>query len=284
VKVRFLVNPSAGKGQTGKRWKKIFTDKGLDVRVCEEMGMLATCTREAVDDKVGRIVVVGGDGSLNTVINSVDRFDIQLGIIPTGSGNDFVRTAGIPFKEPEHYLNPCNPRRIDLGKADDRFFINIFGSGFDADVAKGMQETRLPGDLGYFVSVLRTLRVFQSPLVTVETDRESLELETMTVSVGNGQFHGGMFMLTPWAQLDDGELDLCLVRKIPKMRFLSLIPTSITGKHVNIKDIVSIHRFKKMKLYYSHPVYYHLDGEPSAKKVEHVEISLKPEALTFVYP
>jgi YegS/Rv2252/BmrU family lipid kinase len=284
MKVRFLINPSADKGRTSKRWPEFFAGKKLDYMVCEELGMIKRFTREAVKEGVERLVIVGGDGSLNTALNALEGAELQIGVIPSGSGNDFVRTAGVKFAPPERYLEPCSLSRIDLGKVDDRLFANIFGSGFDADTARRMQLSSVKGDLGYLVAVLRTLRVFKSPRVTVETDRERLELEVMTVSVGNGRYHGGMFMLTPTADLADGELDLCLVRKISKLRFISLIPSSFKGKHVEVTDVISMHRFRRMKLSYSRPVYYHIDGEVSPQAVSELEISILPRALTFVVP
>jgi diacylglycerol kinase (ATP) len=284
VKVRYLVNPSAGKGKTGKHWRQMFAGKGLDVRLCDEVGMIEHYTEEAVSQGIKRIVIVGGDGSLNTAINALHGADVEMAIVPTGSGNDFIRTAGIDYAEPECYLEPLSTRRIDLGKVGDRLFVNIFGSGFDADVARGMQQNRWKGDFGYFIEVMKTLSRFKSPRVTMETDSEKLELDAMTVSVGNGRWHGGMFMLTPDADLTDGELDLCLVRKIPKLRFLTLVPTSVKGKHVEITDVVSIHRFKHMKLSFSRPVNYHIDGEVSPEIVEQVEISILPKALSIVVP
>lgn len=284
MKVRFLINPSAGKGKTRKRWPEMFEGKGLDYRVCEERGMIEHHTREAVEQGVTRLVIVGGDGSLNTALNSLQGADIELATIPTGSGNDFGRTAGVKEVEPECYLEPLNTRRVDIGKVEDRLFANIFGSGFDADVARGMQLSSIKGDMGYLVSVLRTLNVFTSPHVVVEMDRERVELDVMTASVGNGRYHGGMFMLTPDADLYDGELELCLVRKISKLRFISLIPKSVKGKHVEVTDVVSMHRFKHMKLTYSRPVYYHIDGEVSPTPLQEIEISLLPKALSFVIP
>lgn len=284
MRIRFLVNPSADKGKTAKRWRKMFEGKGLDVRLCEEPGDLERHAREAIDEGAERLVIVGGDGSLNIAVNVIGDRDVELAVVPTGSGNDFARTAGIDFYPPEHYLEPCNLRRIDLGTVGERRFINIFGSGFDADTAKGMQKSSIKGDLGYLTSVLRTLMRFQSPTVTVQTDREELKLATMSVSVGNGKYHGGMFMLTPDADLTDGELDLCLVRKISRLRFLTLIPTSFKGKHVEVTDVVSMHRFRRMRLAFSHPVYYHVDGEVSDKAHSELQIKILPKALSFVIP
>lgn len=284
MKVRYLVNPSAGKGKTGKHWREMFAGKGLDVRLCDEVGMLEHYTEEAVTQGITRIVIVGGDGSLNTALNALHGADVEMAIVPTGSGNDFIRTAGIRYVEPEQYLEPLSTRRIDLGKVGSRLFVNIFGSGFDADVARGMQQNRWKGDFGYFIEVMKTLSRFKSPHVTMETESEKLEIEAMTVSVGNGRWHGGMFMLTPDAELEDGQLDLCLVRKIPKLRFLTLVPTSIKGKHVEITDVVSMHRFKHMKLAFSKEVNYHVDGEVSPESVSQIEISIIPKALSIVIP
>lgn len=284
MKVRYLVNPSAGKGKTGKHWRQMFAGKGLDVRLCDEVGMIEHYTEEAVSHGVKRIVIVGGDGSLNTAVNALKGAEVEMAIVPTGSDNDFIRTAGIEYADPERYMEPLKTRRIDMGKAGSRLFANIFGSGFDADVARGMQLNRWKGDFGYFIEVLKTLSVFKSPTVKMETEKESIEIEAMTVSVGNGRWHGGMFMLTPAAVLDDGELDLCLVRKIPKLRFLTLVPTSIKGKHVEITDVVSMHKFQKMKLSFSRPVHYHVDGEVMEEPVSEIEISLIPKALSVVIP
>ena len=262
----------------------MFEGRGLDVRLCQEPGDLERSANEAIDEGTERLVIVGGDGSLNIAVNAIGDRNVELAVLPTGSGNDFARTAGVSLVPSERYLEPCHTKRIDIGAVGERRFINIFGSGFDADTAKGMQESSIKGDLGYFTSVLRTLMTFQSPTVAVQTDREELKLATMTVSVGNGKYHGGMFMLTPDADLTDGELDLCLVRKISKMRFLTLIPSSFKGKHVEVKDVVSMHRFRRMRLSFSHPVYYHVDGEVSDKAHSELEIKILPRALSFVIP
>jgi len=284
VRTRFLVNPSAGKGRTGKKWKHWFAGKNLDVELCSKAGQIKEATRRALAEGVDRLILVGGDGSLNSALNAIDNANVELGVIPTGSGNDFVRSIGVTMVEPETYLKPCNVRRIDIGQANGVRFINIFGSGFDAEVARAMRASSLKGDLGYFVSVLRTLSKFNSPEVKVKTDTQTLHLETMTISVGNGRYHGGMFMLTPNAELTDAQLDLCLVKKLPKLRFLFLLPTAIKGKHTEITDLVLMHRFRQMKLSFSHPVYYHVDGEVSDKAFREIELSVIPKAINFVTP
>lgn len=288
--VKIIVNPVAGQGRTSALWQDIenhIKKLGIDYSpiFTQGVGDAIELAKVAVKEGFKKIFVVGGDGTLNEVVNGIELNQVTLGMIPTGSGNDLSKMIGIngiadalaSLKYQEH-------RRIDLGRAGDRLFVNNFGVGFDAFVAATQKKFKIfKGNLGYLFSTLKVLGDFKACQVEITADGYRFCDRIMSVSIGNGQFHGGCFKLTPEAVIDDGLLDICIIKELNKTKFLINIPKAIKGTHGCLKEVESF-KAKKILLHSQRPLFVHFDGEVLLEPVKEIEIEILPSSLEVFVP
>ncbi len=233
---------------------------------------LITVVRHHNDENTS-VISVGGDGTVNTILNAVyPDIRFTLGIIPAGSGNDAVKNNGIP-KNPETAVKAVaagNTKEIDLGEIEvvnnsgvykKYCFINSFGCGFDAFVANLNNKSRiLPGLAGYLLSVFRSLRYYESFNLVSRYDDTTINGKTLLLAIGNGKFSGGGFLLTPGAVNNDGILQVCHISDIPVSKILTSLPKALTGAHVKLPGVKVINT-RQGELLFSEPVFYQIDGE-----------------------
>lgn len=288
--MKIIVNPVAGGGRTLTIWQNIerqIKKLGVDYSFIftQGVGDATELAKAAVRDGFKKIFVVGGDGTLNEVVNGIELNQVTLGIIPTGSGNDLSKMLGIngiadaltSLKYQEH-------KRIDLGRAGSRLFVNNLGAGFDALVAITHKRFQIfKGNLGYLFSTLKVLGDFKAYQVEITADGHKFCDRIMSVSIGSGQFHGGCFKLTPEAVVDDGILDVCIVKEINKMKFLFNIPKAIKGIHNCLKEVKSF-KAKKILLHSQRPLFVHFDGEVLVEPLKEIEIEVLPSCLDVFVP
>lgn len=268
----FIVNPTAGRGQTGVIWQELARE--LDTRKVSYRAILTTRQGEATEiaqksatrDDVA-IVAVGGDGTITEVVNGMVGSPSYLGIIPTGSGNDLARTLELP----QHPLDAClsvlggHPRAIDLGRVNGRHFINVAGAGFDAEICKLMNDDLrwLKGMPAYVVATVTTLFRYSPVQIEMELDGDRrFSIKAMLVSVANGRYYGGGMKIAPEAEIDDGLFDVCILEALSKPAFLTAFPRVYEGKHVTHPRFSS-HRARKVRLtpLTKRPVIVQADGE-----------------------
>ncbi|KPK99180.1 MAG: hypothetical protein AMJ95_00015 [Omnitrophica WOR_2 bacterium SM23_72] len=288
--IRIIVNPVAGGGRTLAIWQDIerqIKELGVDYSfvLTQGVGDATGSAKAAEQEGFRKIFVVGGDGTLNEVINGIDLNQTTVGIIPTGSGNDLskmIRIWGI--SDALASLKHQERRRIDLGKAKGRLFVNNLGVGFDACVAAAKKKLRaLRGNLVYVLSSLKVLGSFQAYPVEVIAEGYRFCDKVMSVSIGNGQFHGGCFKLTPEAVIDDGLLDACIIKELNKIKSLLNIPKAIKGTHARLKEVSSF-KAKKILLRSQSPLFVHLDGEVLPEPTKDMEIEILPGSLEVFVP
>ena len=259
---------------------------------------IALAENAAASGLFDRIVAVGGDGTINEVVNGMIRVYMQdkdvsgnypaLGLIPAGLGNDTARGLGIPRGLNHAYtvLIQGSTRYIDVGEVNGRFFINGVGVGYDGAVISEMYEIRRKGKILskwiYFKCLMHQFRRFTPPLLRLEIDNNSLPPRRyLLVLTANGTAFGGIFDLTPKASLDDGLLDILLVEAIPKHTFLLNIPRAIMGKHLSLRQ-VSYYMSKRVTIKSDNQVPCHIDGESYYNN--QFSIRLLPKALKIVAP
>jgi len=236
--VRFLVNPSSGRG-TGKANLdriRILAAK-LDAGLCvsRKVSDLAEQARRAAEDGVERLLVAGGDGTMHHAIQGLAGTSCALGVVPLGSGNDLAGTLGVPpdLEVAVERAVQGEIRRIDLIRVGETFSVSYAGVGFDSEVTRYANETRiLRGPLIYFYSVIHTLITFVPPRMRVVYDDGDFEGRVMFTVVNNLPRFGGGMRIAPDARIDDGLLDLVIVKEIPKSTLLSVFPKVYNGRHV----------------------------------------------------
>ena len=304
MKFCFIINPKSGKQRSNRlirRLKALLQRDSLayEFQITTKPGHgTALAEKAASSGLFDRIVAVGGDGTINEVVNGMIRAYMKdkdvpgnypaLGLIPGGLGNDTARGLGIPRGLNDAYtvLIQGSTRYIDVGEVNGRFFINGVGVGYDGAVMSEMYDIRRKGKILsgwiYFKCLMHQLRRFTPPLLRLEIDNNSLPPRRyLMVLTANGTAFGGIFNLTPKASLDDGLLDILLVEAIPKHTFLLNIPGAIMGKHLSLRQ-VSYYKSKKVIIKSDNLVPCHIDGE--AYYNNQFSIRLLPKALKVVAP
>lgn len=294
----FIVNPSAGKGAGKKVFRSLegeLARKGIRYDLVETTGP-GHATEAARKAGTPVVVSVGGDGTINEITNGLSGSGRTLGIIPAGSGNDFIKSVHVPGK-PLRALETlihgfvrtvdigsvrCTPAKEGGGNFEPRLFVNGVGAGFDAAVAARTREIRfLSGTALYVLAVLQTLGKYTPPLFTIDSNGYRREAKGLLIAIGNGTCAGGGFYLTPDARVDDGVLDICSVDDKNIFQILSLMPRVMRGKHHNVPG-VNFFREKKLTITAEEPFFVHADGEIVGANVRRVEVGLISSRLQVI--
>ena len=226
-KILFIVNPFSGVGQQRiieKRIAALLDHSKFDpeVRYTEAAGHATTLAKKAVQAGVDMVVAVGGDGSVNEVMRGLLGTKAILGIIPTGSGNGLAMHLKIGRKIDKalKILNTGTVRTIDTCTVNGAPFVNLAGVGFDAHVAYHMKRSKFRGLKGYLWQTLVHAWNFELPEVEITIDGKKISRHCLVVEVANAPMFGYNFLMAPQAKLDDGLLDVVLIKKAPKWRYL----------------------------------------------------------------
>ncbi|HCO18521.1 diacylglycerol/lipid kinase family protein [Gudongella oleilytica] len=289
-KYLFLVNPVAGGGKAlgyVDHIKATMDEYGLMYKMMTSTrpGEATTIVEDNPDCDI--CVAVGGDGTANEVARGIlSRGKGIMGILPGGTGNDLGKSLGIEenLDEALKKLIQCRTREIDLGKAKDKFFFNISSLGFDSEVVRHTDRIKrfVKGKAAYILGVITALIVYRSRRMVFEVDGNHIERKATLVAVGNGRYYGGGMMILPMAKVDDGLLDVCVVKDISNLRILTLFPTIFKGDHVKYDKYVEFHTAKKIVVRAEGSYLLNIDGELFEIKDEEVEFKLADERLTVI--
>jgi diacylglycerol kinase (ATP) len=200
-------------------------------------GQATELARQAAEEGASLVVAAGGDGTCGEVANGIVGTPARLGILPLGTGNDFARCAGISenLQTAVENLFTGKPRRVDLGWVNGRYFLNIAGCGFDAAVAERVNRgfRFVSGTAAYIAAVVHTLITFKPPHMRITMDDEEVYLRALLCTVANTQSYGGGMRIAPYAQIDDGLLDVCIAQVVGKLEFLRVFPRVYSGTHIS---------------------------------------------------
>jgi len=288
----FIVNLIAGQGRCKELYPKV--KRELDRRKIQYDLHFTNEPMEAIDvAKMGieagfsHIVAVGGDGTVNEVVNGLLGSDATLAVIPAGTGNDFIRMLGIPSNPMQAIdtLLDGAPRIMDLGQVDgDRCFVNGLGIGLDAQVARDvLKMERLRGAPAYITAAVREVFRFRAFPVTLSTPEEQLELTCLSLGIANGIFAGGGFKLAPRADINDGLIDISALGDYPKLERLYRLPKVRAGKHANWKN-VTYRQTSEVTISSPKKLIAHVDGEPYRLPGESFTVRALPQVLRVLVP
>jgi diacylglycerol kinase (ATP) len=239
--IALLTNPVAGKGKGGRvREQALARLRGGGLVVRDLQGRDADealdLARQCVADGVEALVVCGGDGMVHLAVQAVATTTTALGIIPAGTGNDVARYFDLPRSDPEAAADRViagRTRTVDLARSGSRYFVTVLAAGFDAIVNERANRMTWPkGQMRYNLATLAELRVFEPLPYILQIDGRQLELEAMLVAVGNGPSFGGGLRITEGALLDDGMLDVVIIKPMSKVGLIRTYPKLFKGTHV----------------------------------------------------
>lgn len=260
---KVIVNPVAAGGKVGRRWpqlRDVLADAGLcfDAQLTERPGHATDIARSAVHEGYRHVVSVGGDGTVNEVVNGlvVDGRvppDVVLSIVPGGTGSDFVRVLDIsrdPVQACQTVLGDT-VRTVDLGeircmldgKPIVRYFVNVAGVGFDGEtsVRVNRMSKRITGTLPYLTALLMTLISYKNKDVHLTVDGQPHAGRFNSVVVCNGQYFGGGMWVGPKAAADDGIFDVVILKDLSKPDLVVSIPRIYRGTHLTHPKVESLH-------------------------------------------
>ncbi|MCL2671821.1 MAG: diacylglycerol kinase family lipid kinase [Clostridiales bacterium] len=244
-----IVNPIAGRGAAKRALAQasaLLAEKGhsFSVMVSEYAGHSTELAKQAVREGHAVIVALGGDGTVREVAIGLLGSDVVMGILPCGTGNDFARPLQIP-KEIEKSVDILlhgEDRRIDAGYANDEFFINVAGFGFDVDVLDATEffKTKpLLSASAYMLGLLRSLTRLQLRDTKIIVDGVEMQKRVLLIAAGNGTHFGGGMQITPQALPHDGLLDLCIVHDVTRRTVLRVLPKLMKGTHIKETKFVT---------------------------------------------
>lgn len=288
LKIAFIVNPFSGLGKhlgIEKQILKCLDHEKFDYRISftERPHHAKELCEQAISENVDVVVAVGGDGTVNEVAQPIIGTNTLLAIIPSGSGNGLARYLNLPF-DPEkaiRLINGMKSKSIDAVEVNNQFFVSIAGVGFDARVAKKYAGQKQRGFLKYFQIVFMEYFRYRPRKFIMTVDGKRITRRALFISFANSDQFGYNTTIAPNAKIDDGLIDICIMKKVPVWKIMLVIPLLFTKKidrspymeiiRANIVDI----RQKKKTI--------NLDGEP-IKMSKHLHIEVKPQSLKVLVP
>lgn len=240
--IALLTNPVAGRGR-GARARLAalprLRDAGFVVRdlqgrdADEALDLAHSC----VADGVEAVVVCGGDGMVHLAVQALAGTNTRLGMIPAGTGNDVARYFGLPRKDPAAAADrvvASRTRTVDLARSGSSYFLTVLAAGFDAVVNERANKMTWPrGQMRYNLATLAELRTFEPLPYTLDLDGTQLRLDAMLVAVGNGPSFGGGLRIAEGALLDDGLLDVVIIKTMSKPDLIRTYPKLFSGTHTS---------------------------------------------------
>ena len=277
-----IYNPTAGRNNAGKNWKQAQAHLGsaFEWIPTQKAGHAVELAREAA--KTHRVVVAyGGDGTVGDVVRGIYGSEALLGIIPVGTGNDTARNLKLKLDIEESCATVLAgiAKPIDIGIVNGVPFINNMGTGFDSRVMQRMNSgVRFArGKLAFNIAILQTILAFPTFHMTLTIDDgEPRKLKALMLSVLNGTMYGGGLIAAPHAEMDDGRMDLLLIREVARTQRLNILMQVQSGKHIG-HPAVEIIQMRRLKVETYPPLPINMDGD--LRGVTPFELEVKPRAL-----
>jgi YegS/Rv2252/BmrU family lipid kinase len=276
MKYIFIVNKNAGKGKSKKiipNINKVCKKENInfEIRYISKEKSGYDIALEYKDEE-NIIYVVGGDGTLGITLPGIIGTKNKLGIIPTGSGNDTYRTIK---------TMPEGENLIDIGKINNKYFINVACSGIDAEVGNNIEKLRntiIPTSQLYNASLIYTFISFRHKKMNMRTKIKNIEDKYTILSICNGIYYGGGYKIAPKSRLTDGLLDVYYAEKMSKLKMLPLILKLKKGKHEGRRRV---HKFRTnhVELEINEEVIFNVDGEKLTGKKFIIDVL--PKAITI---
>jgi YegS/Rv2252/BmrU family lipid kinase len=295
-----IINPTSGNGASKKKWPLIFNElkkQEFEFEFCftEYKKHSSKIIQNAINKGFTKFICVGGDGTLHNIVNGILSLNeiniskIKVGIIPIGTGNDWVKTYNISkdYKKAIQTIKKEVTVKQDIGKITIKstkeviYFNNLAGIGFDGFVVNKVNNYKNLGFLAYLVGALVSLTSYKKPLLEISFNNTIIKSKTLMLLIGLCKFSGGGMQLTKNANPTDGLFDISFIKSITLINILGNIPGLFNGKITNHK-LVTNYKTSSLKINVldTEKTYIQADGELIGSGNFKVSILLK--ALTFI--
>lgn len=264
-----IVNPQGGKGKGLKALGTVSkmlsqSDIEFSVHYTEYAGHATEIAKELSKEVDCKILVMGGDGSFNEVLCGIEHFEnVTLGLIPCGTGNDFVRSSGHPtnIKKAVEIVLKNEPQYVDYIQLSHGRSLNVLGAGMDVDVLLKYAEMKGKGKLKYYLALFDTLAhaKFHHLRITID-DGEPMERSVFMIGMGNGKYIGGGMPVCPDAEIADGKLSIVVINELPKNKILGAALKFLKGTHIYL-DAAEVFEGTKVRVEILDDSRFEADGE-----------------------
>ena len=290
--IKFIINPNSGI----KNKEIVFPaiQKHLDSRKYDYeivytkfAGHAKELSIKAVEEGFKTVVAVGGDGSVNEIAAGLIGTNVNLGVLPLGSGNGFAMHTGIGRNliHAIEVLNTGKVVRIDTCTMNGIPFINLCGLGFDGLVATAFQEKTKRGFIPYLqLSLNKAISAGFHDLKIKIDDNEPFSESVFLLEIGNGAMFGYNFVIVPTANLTNGRLDILLIKKASKLHLSTLTPRLLLSNLHKSNKLTKTYKAKRIEVKLKPPVPMHYDGEGFTQNSNKVICEIVPKSLNVVLP
>ncbi len=287
--ILFIINPVSGKVNRSDIVRQINEHIDLDkYNVLYENTKYRGHAREIAlqykEKGIKRIIAVGGDGTVNEIGSAILNTDISLGIIPRGSGNGLARYLSIPMnvKKAIKILNNPAIKVIDAAKINDRYFFCTSGVGFDAHVGDIFNKSIKHRSINYYKATILEFFTYKPKKYTLRFDNQKRKVKALLITFANAGQYGNNVYISPDAKIDDGLLDLCILKPFPKSLALP-IGLRLIGGAINKSKYMEVINCKEVVLKKKKKIKCHYDGEPY-KVRKKIEVRILPASLKVMIP
>jgi diacylglycerol kinase (ATP) len=283
-----VVNPAAGRGECRRIMNRLRDSfAGYSVLETTKPGEESALAGHAMDSGAQVLVCVGGDGTCGRIANAIMKAQSScaLAVVPSGTGNDFAKTLGVEKYGPERIAGLIAQEqltRIDLGQADDHYFLNSCGFGFDPSVLEASNQIRfLKGNAVYIYAALKQLFSYRGVDVAASGAPSVTRGSMLMVTVSNGRSLGGAFKIAPHASVLDGKLDACFFRDTNVIERVKLFAGALRGTHLQMPSVTSA-SVQQLTLSFANNPSIEMDGELRVARSRTVELRCVPRALGVI--
>jgi diacylglycerol kinase (ATP) len=293
LKSRLIVNPRSGTDSAPDALEMINRTLRqrvgrLEIVMTVTEGDAAVAAAQAVEDGIDHLFVAGGDGTLNEVLNGVAQVDgglaaVRFGIIPLGTGNDFATALGIPddLEQAIAQLFDGAAMAVDVGRVNDKFFVNVSAGGFIAEVSDAVNPSlkTIAGKFAYLLGGAQVVLNCDPVRATIRFDGRTDNRTLHTFAVCNSRLVGGGRLIAPHARMDDGLFDVCLIDAMPTVDFLALLRRVSNGEHLEDSRVTYV-QTNAVEISCERPIKINVDGQ--VLEADRCRYELIPRAATFL--
>jgi len=291
-KIRLIYNPGSGDRSFKSRLDDVideFQREGYQIVPHKTLGVddIEIGVKLTLDDDFHGIAIAGGDGTINRVVNAMVKYNIKLpvGIFPWGTANDLASYFGITrdIKKCCKIILQNRTMPVDLGKINERYFVNVAAGGLLTDVSQktDVNLKNTLGKLAYYIKGLEQIPNFRPISAEFVTEECTIREKIYLFTVFNGCSAGGFNLLAKDAKIDDGKLDVIGVKACPLVELITLFIKLLKGEHLQDENIIYL-KTDKISINCGHDIEMDIDGEPGPQLP--VDISVIPGGISFFAP
>lgn len=284
-----IVNPTAGNGkaaETAKILSAYLSEKGIayHLTIPENSKQTTEAAAEAANDpSVTAVIGIGGDGTNFDIACGIGSSGKPFGIIPSGTGNDFIKSVGIP-KDPVdamEFILTHKPRPVDIGMINERIFLNVCGTGFDVTVLDYAEKEKKKhsGLTPYLIGLIKAIAHYKPVDIELTVDGDTVKRQCLICSVANGRWIGGGIPICPEAKPDDGYFDVVVIDDRPRWLIPFYLPGLLLGH--DLKFRITKHLLARQVVIHSEGMRVNIDGEVLG--MDHAEFRILPGDLMLYW-